>query len=120
MSPPRSSKVAPPRASIAQLRESVTHVRMTLRLVWRSSRSMTIALGALTLVGGLVPLGVAYASKRIMDAVVARQRPQAIQWVGVELGVVVVVALVQRGLGLVRSLLGARLGIDINVQILEK
>jgi ATP-binding cassette subfamily B protein len=33
---------------------------------------------------------------------------------------VVVLAVVQRGLGLIRSLLGARLGIDINVAILEK
>jgi ATP-binding cassette subfamily B protein len=81
---------------------------------------MTIALGVLTLVGGLVPLGVAYAGKRIVDAVVAHSRHDTIQWVLVELALVASLALVQRGLGLVRSLLGARLGIDINVTILEK
>jgi ATP-binding cassette subfamily B protein len=81
---------------------------------------MTVALGLLTLVGGFVPLGVAYAGKRIVDAVVAQSRHDTIQWVLVELALVVSLALVQRGLGLVRSLLGARLGIDINVTILEK
>jgi ATP-binding cassette subfamily B protein len=81
---------------------------------------MTIALGALTVVGALVPLGVAYAGKRIVDAVVSRSRPGTLRWVVVELALVATLATVQRGLGLVRNLLGARLGIDINVTILEK
>jgi ATP-binding cassette subfamily B protein len=102
------------------MRESLGHVRMTLALVWRSSPGMTVALGAMTLAGGLLPLGVAYAGKRIVDAVIARSREATWRWVAVELGLVVGLAIVQRGLGLVRSLLGARLGIDINVTILEK
>jgi ATP-binding cassette subfamily B protein len=81
---------------------------------------MTASLGGLTLVGGVVPLAVAYAGKRIVDAVVLRSRADTGHWVLFELCAVVVLALVQRGLGLVRSLLGARLGIDINVTILEK
>jgi ATP-binding cassette subfamily B protein len=81
---------------------------------------MTIALAAMTLAGGLVPLGVAYAGKRIVDAVVARSRGDTLTWVAVELGLVAALAVVQRGLGLVRSLLGARLGIDINAAILKK
>ena len=74
----------------------------------------------MTLAGGLVPLGVAYAGKRIVDAVVAHSRDATLRWVAVELALVASLALVQRGLALVRSLLGARLGIDINVTILEK
>jgi ATP-binding cassette subfamily B protein len=93
---------------------------MALALVWRSSPAMTVALGVLTLAGGLIPLGVAYTGKRIVDAVVARSREDTVRWVAVELGLVVALAIVQRGLGLVRSLLGARLGIDINVTILAK
>jgi ATP-binding cassette subfamily B protein len=104
----------------AQLKESLGHTRMTLGLVWRSSPPQTVALGALTLVGGLLPLGVAYAGKRIVDAVVAHDRGATLMWVLVELGIVVALAVVQRGLGLVRSVLGARLGVDINVSILEK
>ena len=42
------------------------------------------------------------------------------RWVLIELGIVAGQALVQRGAGLVRSLLGARLALDINVTILEK
>jgi ATP-binding cassette subfamily B protein len=91
-----------------------------MRLVWRSSRAMTLALAVLTLVGALVPLGVAYAGKRIVDAVVSRSREATLHWVLVELALVAVLAGVQRGLGLLRNLLGARLGIDINVTILEK
>ncbi len=110
-----------PKGSVlSQLRESLAHTRMTLRLVWRSSPAQTVALAGLTLVGGLVPLGVAYAGKKIVDAVVAHDRRATLHWVLIELGLVVVLALVQRGLGLVRSVLGLRLGVDINVTILEK
>jgi ATP-binding cassette, subfamily B, bacterial len=114
------SKQEPLRALPERLRESLDHVRMTLGLVWKSSAPMAVALGAMTLAGGLVPLGVAYAGKRIVDAVVAHSRDATLRWVGVELALVAALALVQRGLALVRSLLGARLGIDINMTILQK
>jgi ATP-binding cassette subfamily B protein len=120
MSRPPLEPKGPASAPLDQLRESIGHARMTLALVWASSRAMTVALGAMTLAGGLLPLGVAYAGKRIVDAVVARSQSATWTWVAVELGLVVGLAVVQRGLGLVRSLLGARLGIDINVTILEK
>ncbi len=111
----------PPRGGVwAQVRESLSHVRATLRLVWRSSPPQTVALAVLTLVGGLVPLGIAYAGKRIVDAVVAHDRSATLRWVLAELALVVVLAVVQRGLGLLRSVLGLRLGVDINVTILEK
>lgn len=120
--PPRNAKPAPTsvRGLLDQLKESLAHTRMTLALVWRSSPEQTIALGACTLVGGLVPIGVAYAGKRIVDAVVAHDRNATLTWVLVELALVVAMALVQRGLGLVRNVLGLRLGVDINVTILEK
>jgi ATP-binding cassette subfamily B protein len=122
MTPPLPTKPKPgdKRSFPAAIRESFLHTRKTLRLVWASSRPMTVALAVLTLFGALVPLGVAYAGKRIVDAVVARQPSATLRWVLLELSLVVVMAIVQRGLGLVRSLLGARLGIDINVTILEK
>ncbi len=117
---PRPERQEVKRPILAQVRESIAHTRATLALVWRSSPSQTVALAALTVVGGLVPLGVAYVGKRIVDAVVARSRPATLRWVLAELALVTALALVQRGLGLVRSVLGARLGIDINVAILEK
>ncbi len=120
MTPPPAERARPDAGPVAQLRESLGHTRRTLGLVWRSSHAMTVAQASLTGVGALVPLGVAYAGKRIVDAVVARSGPDTVRWVLVELLLVAGSATVQRGLGLVRSLLGARLGIDINVTILEK
>jgi ATP-binding cassette subfamily B protein len=102
------------------LRQSFVHTRRTLGLVWASSKSLTLALALLTGAGAFAPLGVAYAGKRIVDAVVARSEANTLRWVMLELVLVATMALVSRGLGLVRQLLGARLGIDINVAILEK
>jgi ATP-binding cassette subfamily B protein len=70
--------------------------------------------------GAFLPLFVAYAGKRIVDAVVLHSRATTLQWVGLELLFVALSAANQRGQGLVRSLLGARLGTDVNVQILER
>ncbi len=100
--------------------ETLGHARAALRLVYRSSPGQTIALGALTAVGAFVPLGIAYVGKRIVDAVVARSREAALRWVLVELGLAVALAVSQRGLSLVRNVLGVRLGYDINLSILEK
>jgi len=105
---------------LKSLRESVAHVRATLRLVWRSSPSMTLALGAITLVAALLPLAIGWGGKRIVDAILAGQPNVALAWVGFELGMVAAQATATRGLGLLRSVLGARLGVDVNVAILAK
>ena len=105
---------------LARLRESFAHAPRTLRLVFRSSPAGSVALALLTLVAAVVPLGIAYVGKAIIDAVVKGSHEQTLRWVLVELGLVALQALVSRALGLVRSLLGARLSIDINVLILEK
>jgi ATP-binding cassette subfamily B protein len=105
---------------LARLRNSFTHVPRTLGLVWKSSPRATAGLAALTLASAALPLLIAYAGKAIVDAVVAHDAPQTLHWVLVELGLVAALALVQRGLGLIRQLLGARLALDINVLILEK
>jgi len=52
--------------------------------------------------------------------VVAGDQGRALRWVLVELALVAGVAGASRGLGLLRSVLGARLAVDINVMILEK
>ena len=59
-------------------------MRATLRLVWRSSPLQTAALAVFTLVAGLIPLGIAYVGKRIVDGVVAQSRPETVRWVVVE------------------------------------
>jgi ATP-binding cassette subfamily B protein len=108
------------RFRLSILRESLQHTRATLNLVWKASPRLTVALAFLTVAAAVLPLGVAYVGKEIMDAVVAHDGRLTLRWVLAELGLVVVQALILRTLGLVRQLLGARLGLDINVRILEK
>jgi ATP-binding cassette subfamily B protein len=105
---------------IARLRKAFGHIPPTLGLVWSSGPRGLLGYVALALVGAGAPLGVAYGGKRILDAVVARDPAQALRWVAAEGALVALVALVLRGQGLLRSVLGGRLGVDINTRILEK
>lgn len=116
----RTPKEPPKKPLPDALRESLSFVRRALALVWRSSPSLTVALAILTLGSALVPPSIALAGKRIVDAVVAGDRDRTLVWVAIELGLVVLQALFVRGLGLVRSVLGSRLGTDVNVAILER
>ncbi|MEP7052635.1 MAG: ABC transporter ATP-binding protein [Pseudomonadota bacterium] len=106
--------------SLISTKELFGHTRRTLALVWASSPSLLVYLSGLSLCGALLPLLVAYAGKRIIDAVVLHSRGLTLDWVAFELLFVALLAATQRGQGLVRSLLGARLGTDVNVQILDK
>ncbi len=104
--------------------------RRALELVWTTSRGLTIALGLLTLVAGMLPAGVAWVGALIVDAVVAaiNQTPalrdaalrRVIELVALEGVLVAAVAASQRGLSLCQSLLRAQLGQRVNVMILEK
>jgi ATP-binding cassette subfamily B protein len=105
---------------LSRLRESFAHTPRTLKLVFQSSPRGSLILGFLTLGAALLPLSIAYAGKAIMDAVVAGSSPATLRWVLIELGLVSLQALSQRALSLTHSLIGARLGLDVNRMILEK
>jgi ATP-binding cassette subfamily B protein len=107
-------------ARLLALRQAFRHVPRTMQLVWRSSPAGTLVIAAFTLLGAVVPISIAWVGKAIVDAVVARDRQVALRWVLVELALVAGQALVQRSLGLSRTVLGQRLAVDINVTILEK
>jgi ATP-binding cassette subfamily B protein len=109
-----------PTALKQALRDSAAYTRRAFGLVWKSSRPLTVALATITLFVAAVPPAIALAGKRIVDAVVAKSSDDTIKWVGVELGLVILQATLTRGLGLVRSVLGSRLGTDVNVAILER
>ena len=117
-------RVAPtPRVKTSGLlatKELFGHTRRTLALVWASSPSLLVYLSLLGVAGAVLPLSIAYAGKRIIDAVVQHSRALTLDWVAIELLLVALSAGTQRGQGLVRSLLGARLGTDVNVEILDK
>ncbi|MDB4946594.1 MAG: transporter, ATP-binding/permease protein [Labilithrix sp.] len=128
MSPPRRRAVAAPeprptltRAAVTKaVREGAGYTRRAFGLVWRSSPPLTIVLATLTLSVAAVPPAIAYTGKRIVDQVLAGSRDGTIRWVAVELALVALQATLTRGLGLVRSILGSRLGTDVNVAILER
>lgn len=98
-----------------------------ISLVWRTSHALTLALFGLSLVGGVIPAGIAYVGKLIVDAVVHAMQhdahastEKALWYVALELGLVVLLGATQRTIGVVRSLLRALLGHRVNMLILEK
>lgn len=101
-----------------------------LRLVWATSVALTLMLGGLTLLAGLLPAAVAYVGALIVDAVLAASHAHAagapaviepVLWlVALEAALMAGSAGVQRALSLCQSLLRAQLGQRINVMILEK
>ena len=110
----------PQRSRPAATRDLISYTRRTLGLVLASSPGLLAAMAGLTLVSAVVPIVVAYAGKHIIDAVVAGNVELSVRWVLLELASVTALAISVRGTGLTRTILGARLGVDVNVQILEK
>jgi ATP-binding cassette subfamily B protein len=103
-----------------RLRSSAAHARRAVAMVWRASRPLTAGLAGMTLATALVPPATAWAGKRIVDAVVAQRPHETLTWVLIEFALVAGQALMQRGLSLTSQILGLRLGIDVNVAILER
>lgn len=96
-----------------------------LELVWSTSRPITITLAVLSAVIGVLPAGIAYVGKLIVDGVVhatasGGNLDLALRYVAAELGLVVLLAGAQRGMGVCESLLRALLGQRVNELILEK
>lgn len=103
-----------------RVRGSFEFVPRAFGLLVVSAKGKTIALFVLTLIGAMLPLAIAYVGKALVDAVAKGLPDQTLWWVLVELGLVTALALVDRGLGLLRTLMGARMALDINTTILEK
>jgi len=123
---------APPRVGLVQrLRASALQSTRAFGLVWGSAPGGVVTLAVLTVGVAALPPFIAWVGKLIIDAILAAAAAgpgparvaalaRALRWVGVELGAVIVQAGAERVLGLVRQLVGLRLGIDLNVRILEK
>ena len=100
--------------------------RRALDLVWTTSPGLTLTLGFLTLVAGVLPAVIAYIGQLIVDGVVAAMSSdspdtsQVIWLIALEAVVVVFVAASQRGISACQSILRALLGQRVNVMILEK
>ena len=98
-----------------------------LGLVWATNKRLTLAIGFLTLLSGLLPAAIAWVGKLIVDGVVdasqsgsVEDRNTVIFWILVEGGLVAVRAALQRSLNVCNQLLRVLLGHRVNVLILEK
>jgi ATP-binding cassette, subfamily B, bacterial len=122
------SSPPPQKLGLRQFFEVFGYGRKAVELVWTTSRKLTLGYAALTVVAGLLPAGIAYVGKLIVDAVVVATRaaPVATDWtpaiafVALEALLFVLLAATQRGLSATQSLLRAQLGHRSNVLILEK
>ncbi|MCT7984239.1 ABC transporter ATP-binding protein/permease [Laspinema sp. A4] len=99
--------------------------KRAVQLVWKTSPTLTAIVAILTGVAGLLPAGIAYLGKLIIDSVVTAANsgtgPQtALLYVGFEAIAVMMLTLCQRGLSVCQSLLRVLLGQTVNELILEK
>lgn len=121
----QSASTELPLASIRRFVGVFQYTARALSLVWTTGRRLSIAYAALSVAAGMLPAGIAYAGKLIIDAVVHASKTgsggeAAIRYVLLELGLVIALAGVQRGLSVCESLLRALLGQRVNELILEK
>ena len=104
--------------------------RRALGLVWSTSRLLTVILGIVTVLGGVLPAAIAWFGAQIIDAVVAAARlyeesgateyREVMRLVVIEGLLVAALAGTQRALSACQSLLRAQLSQRVNVMILEK
>jgi ATP-binding cassette subfamily B protein len=104
----------------ASIRRVLAIAVATVSLVWRASAALTLLLGVTTVAGAALPVGIALAGKRIVDAVLASDRDATLRWVLVELGLMVGQAVVTRGTRVLYAVIGSRLAIEVNLLIMAK
>jgi ATP-binding cassette subfamily B protein len=140
MSSPTGRHHPPPGATIGEKRSGRQaldgylgfwrYSRRAIALVWSTHRALTVALGVLTLAAGVMPAGVAYLGKLIVDAVVAAlaanqagaspDYAQVLWLVAFEGLLVAALAGVQRGIGFCQALLRVLLSQRVHFLILDK
>lgn len=88
-------------------------------LVWETSPRLTIFMAVLTVIAGVIPAGIAWIGKELIDAVVAGVRPDVIRFLMIEAFFVALLAAVSRAQSTAQSLLRAQLSNLVNVRVLE-
>lgn len=89
-------------------------------MAWAGDPRTASAWIGCTAVVAVLPLVAAWVGKAIVDAVVAGALEAALGWVALELVVMAALGLAQRGGGVLRSLLGVRMALCVNLRILGK
>jgi ATP-binding cassette subfamily B protein len=103
---------------------ALKYVPALFRLVWETHRGLTLAMGALRLVRGVIPVAVLWVGKLIIDAVVAAREASA-DWrsilplVLLEIALVVFGELLSRASRLVDGLLSDLFSNRVSVRLME-
>jgi ATP-binding cassette subfamily B protein len=116
------------RSRIKRLRESVTGTVRGLPkvalLTWQASPILTIAIGVVTLIAGLLPTVTAYAAKLLLDAVVAAIQghgtKSAIVWLTVfQFGILTLTAISSALTTISQQLLQEKMSLTIRHQVMD-
>ncbi len=117
---------ATPRDRLRQLLLVVKTALPTLKLLWQAAPTAMVTLLLLTLGQAVVPAGIAWVAKLIVDGVVAAQngtagaKSEVLRAVGIELGLVVSQLVLSRLQGLVREHVAARLKRSLSLRVIDK
>jgi ATP-binding cassette subfamily B protein len=108
----------------AERRAALAYLPPFVRLVWQTSRGLTIAMGVLRLARAFLPLATLWIGKLIIDAVVGYRAStpdyrHLAALVGVELALVVTADALARASALVESLLGDLFSNRTSVMLME-
>ncbi len=115
----------PPKGYAAQIRLLVGNVRRAIGIAWQTERKLTSAYVFANILNALLPVAIAYVGKRIVDAVVTAMNTsedptEALTWVAVELGLILVNHISGQAIGYYGQLLRARLAMHVDQLIFEK
>jgi len=100
--------------------DSLRNTVRGLKLAWQASSILGVVITVLTAFSAILPPAMAYVGKLIIDSVVQHSIQRAVFFVLTEFALIAGISIVQRSLFLARTLLGNRLGIQVNSMILEK
>jgi len=131
---PHSSAAEKPTAPKLPVRERLKNavavfkqVPPTFRILWGASKGGTIAIGTLITTAAVLPAGIAWVGKLIVDGVVLAARTgdpadkqRVLVYVAIELGLMALTTVLGRVLGYLRETTGARLGNVLAERILQK
>ena len=108
---------------------AMRHLPRLLRLVWQTQPTYVVGVLLLRLVGAIIPLGVLWVGKLIVDEVVARiaayQATGTVEWerlgwlLGAEFGIALVGAAASRAGALLESLLGDLFANETSVRLMS-
>ncbi len=119
-------KRAPPKSTSTQVRLLASNLRRAIGLAWRVERGLTIHYVLVSLLSALLPVGIAYVGKLIVDSVVASAAAPdhplgpPLTWVGLELILMLGSHAGGQYSGYTAQLLRARLALHVDRIIFEK